>query len=231
MIVLACATAREALRTISDLAPTPSSWPARVSIRNRDFLICVVGIGPVAAALSIGALLQQPKRISGILNLGICGSFELDAIPMGRPCVAQSEIWPEYGVHFSGSVQEEPFAHQMLPDLVLTPPNRLDLAPAAAAAAMNLHLPADWAMAPSLTVAGVSGDEHRAAELRTRYAGGTENMEGFSLALAARRQALPFLEIRTVSNAVGVRDKGSWDFRMALDALGKILPTLLGDPS
>jgi hypothetical protein len=37
-------------------------------------------------------------------------------------------------------------------------------------------------------------------------------MEGFSLALAARRVRHRFLEIRTVSNPVGARDKRLWNF-------------------
>ncbi len=228
MIILACATDRECHSALTRLTRKPAPRPERLQVGGRDILACVIGIGPVAAALSMGALLERFPEASGILNLGICGSFDLARQPLGAPCVASAEIWPEYGVHHAAQTAEEPFAHQMLPELSLDPVNRLDLDPVAAAAAMDLSLPADWPQGTSLTVAGVSGDQRRAEILQARHDAATENMEGFSLALAARLRGIPFLEIRTVSNPVGARDKRLWNFRLALDALQGIMPILTG---
>jgi futalosine hydrolase len=232
MILLACATWLECKNALirADSCPAPKdSGP--VHFRGQVFLPCAVGIGPVAAALSVGELLERHPEITGILNLGICGSFDLARAPLGQVCVASAEIWPEYGVHACSPGDDEAFGHQMFPDLRLDPVNRLDLDPVQAAASMHLNLNAKWPTGPSLTVAGVSGDKKRADTLRLRTGGLTENMEGFSLALAARRRGLAFLEIRTVSNPAGARDKGMWDFRLALSALENILPVLTGDPS
>jgi futalosine hydrolase len=44
-------------------------------------------------------------------------------------------------------------------------------------------------------------------------------MEGFGAAEAAAGQGTPFLEIRTVSNAVGPRDRSAWRIKEALAAL------------
>jgi futalosine hydrolase len=227
MIILACATELESRAALNRRSSGRASEPERAEIGGREILACVVGIGPVAAALNIGALLERFPGTKGILNLGICGSFDTGRIPLGTPCAASAEIWPEYGVRRSGPA-EEAFTHQMLPDLLLEPANRLDLDPVAAAEAMGFALPAQWPVGPSLTVAGVSGDPERAEELRVRHGADTENMEGFSLALAARRAGIPFLEVRTISNPVGSRDKRQWDFRLALDALRTVLPTLAG---
>lgn len=225
MIILACATELECRHALARTGCAPDSG-ARANVAGLDILVCVVGVGPVAAALSIGELLERHPGAKGVLNLGICGSFDPD-LPLGTACVASAEIWPEYGVHCANG-DEEPFSFQMLPDLHLNPVNRLDLDPSSAASAMGLAVPDAWPRGPSLTVAGVSGDQARAALLLARYGGATENMEGFSLALAARRHGLPFLEVRTVSNPVGVRDKKRWDFRLALEALQSILPNLAG---
>ena len=225
MIILACATALELRHA---LARTDGSEDTGRLLRfaGLDILACVVGVGPVAAALCAGELLERHESAAGILNLGICGSFD-PRLPLGTVCAASAEIWPEYGVNGSTG-NEEPFSFQMLPDLNLSPVNRLDLDPASAARAMGLTLPDPWHVGPSLTVAGVSGDPERAAMLRARHDAATENMEGFGLALAARRRGLPFLEVRTVSNPVGVRDKTRWNFRLALEALQSVLPTLAG---
>lgn len=228
MIILACATWLECRTALFGPEPRAQAEPGPVRLGGREFLPCVVGIGPVAAAMSAGALLERHPEARGIVNLGICGSFDTAAAPLGAVCVASAEIWPEYGVRRAGPEQEEAFGHQMFADLPLDPVNRLDLDPRQGARSMGLALHPDWAAGPSLTVAGVSGDPERADALHERHKALTENMEGFGLALAARRRGVGFLEIRTVSNPVGARDKRLWNFRLALKALERILPVLTG---
>ncbi len=228
MIILACATELECRHALAR-AGGVQDGDAPLRISGTEILPCITGVGPVAAALSIGAVLERHSCAKGVVNLGICGSFDPHS-PLGGVCVATAEIWPEYGVHCTDG-SEEPFSFQMLPDLPLAPVNRVDLEPDAAARAMGLELPEKWARGPSVTVAGVSGDPARAAQLMARHAADTENMEGFSLALAARLKGLPFLEIRTISNPVGIRDKKKWNFRLALKTLQTILPTLAGAPA
>lgn len=227
MIVLACATELETRHVLAAVAPghqpgQPLFWGGRV------FFPLIVGIGPVAAALTIGSALASRPEISGIINLGICGSFDLAALPLGAVCTATAEIWPEYGVAAS-DWSTPSFPHQMLADMPLSPPNQIRLQPETEAAALGLILSGHWTRGISLTVAGVSGDKDLAARRCRQHQASTENMEGFALALASRRHSLPFLEIRTVSNAVGLRDKAAWDFKTALHNLRTILPQLTGD--
>ncbi len=228
MILLACATRQECLSAVNHPASSPTPPFEPVHIHGHDFLPCLVGIGPVAAAMSVGTMLERHPEVTGILNLGICGSFDIARTPLGSTCVASAEIWPEYGVRLTSAAEEEVLGHQMFADLDLDPVNRLDLDPVGHAAAMGMTLHPKWIIGPSLTVAGVSGDPQRAELLSQRHDGLTENMEGFSLALAARRHGIGFLEIRTVSNPVGARDKRLWNFRLALRALQDILPALTG---
>lgn len=72
-----------------------------------------------------------------------------------------------------------------------------------------------------MTVSGVTGTEERAHMLMKRYNPLTENMEGFSLALACLQAGIPFLELRTVSNLVGSRKAEHWKLDDALQALGR----------
>lgn len=227
MIILACATEIECKKALSRVCPEPAVWPAHVHCGNLDFLVCPVGVGPVAAALSIGSLLERFPGTRGIVNLGICGGFDLERTPRGSACLATAEVWPEYGVNDSKGDAEK-FSHQMFPNLALTPVNRIDLDPDTAARAMSLDLDPKWLRGTSLTVAGVSGSPERAETLWNCFDAATENMEGFSLALAAKRNEIAFLEVRTVSNPVGARDKGLWNFPLALRALGDVLPRLTG---
>lgn len=227
MIILACATKRECQSALAAFHYQLDRWPGPVLVGKQELLACIVGVGPIAAALTIGMLLEKYPKTTGIINLGICGAYDIKKTPMASPCIASAETFPEYGIRVVQSELEEPLRHQMLADLPLSPPNHLDLTPLLAAQNMNLNLPDHWAMGHSLTVSGISGDLDRAAILGSRYNAITENMEGFALALAAKRYNIPFLQIRTVSNLAGIQDKSQWKIRQALADLGKILPILI----
>ncbi|WP_217198236.1 futalosine hydrolase [Streptomyces buecherae] len=88
-----------------------------------------------------------------------------------------------------------------------------------------------------LTVSTVTGSAERAAELMARHPGAlAEAMEGFGVAEAATAYGVPVLEIRTVSNAVGPRDRAAWRIDAALaaltaafDALARALPRSMAE--
>lgn len=227
MLVVACATVRECTSVLGGVCGTDAVFPLQLTRAGRRLLVCVVGVGPVAAALSVGQILEGHPQARGILMLGVCGSYDTQVLPVGSIAVASAEIWPEYGARTGTGESTELLDLPMLPGLALEPPNQIDLDPVTAAADMGLVLPSTWFQGPSLTVAGVSADFERARQLGRHYRGATENMEGFALALAARLKGLPFLEVRTVSNQVGARDKKFWDFKAAFKALGTIFPVIL----
>ncbi|OEV04898.1 hypothetical protein AN216_05210 [Streptomyces oceani] len=75
---------------------------------------------------------------------------------------------------------------------------------------------------PVLTVSTTTGTASRAAELAGRHPGAAaEAMEGFGVAEAAARHDVPVLELRTLSNSVGPRDRAAWRVPEALDALAR----------
>jgi futalosine hydrolase len=47
-------------------------------------------------------------------------------------------------------------------------------------------------------------------------------MEGFGVATAAAGAGVRFAEVRTISNLVGLRDRGAWRITEALAALGEV---------
>lgn len=83
-----------------------------------------------------------------------------------------------------------------------------------------------------LSVHTVTGTAARAAELTDRHPDAVaEAMEGWGVATAAEDHGVPFVEIRTVSNLVGPRDRSAWRIDLAMGALtrvGKALATLVG---
>lgn len=232
MLAFVFATVREMEAALAPLCAPPRCGRGGFALaelpgagRSR---VLVTGVSPVNAALSLGLFLGRCPDTTGVVNLGVAGSFDLDILPLAAVALPQSETWPEVGLHDGEAVDARGIGIALAEQQGRRVWNAVDLAPAAAAAAMGLALDPAWPRVASLTVAGVSGAPERAAVLHARHAALLENMEGFALALACLRCGLPFLEVRAVSNRVGARPPRDWDLDAALAGLGAALGRLLG---
>lgn len=195
--------------------------------RGREILCLSTGVGVINAAAELGAFLQQ-NPVSGVINVGIAGSYRPESLPLGALAVARREIWPELGVSRNAGFPKErldfPLAELKGSNVFET----LELEPEIGAESMGLSLPRDWPREIFLTVSGVSGTSTLAESLREKYSAGMENMEGFALGLVTAKFGVSFLEIRSVSNTAGSRQKMDWDFPAAFRALKEAGQRLLG---
>lgn len=81
-----------------------------------------------------------------------------------------------------------------------------------------------------VSVATVTGTERRAAALTERLDPVAEAMEGYAVGMAARTFGVPAVEIRTVSNPVGRRDRSAWNLPGALASLRTAAAALVAHP-
>lgn len=224
MILVAAATEKELCAFFGRKINALSS---RTVFRGRDFLCLRTGVGVINAAAELGAFLQQ-NPVSGVINVGIAGSYCPKRLPPGALAVARREIWPELGINRDAGLPKErldfPLGELKGNKIFET----LELEPEIGAEDVGLSLPRDWPREIFLTVSGVSGTRTLADSLKEEYSAGLENMEGFALGLVAAKSGIPFLEIRSVSNAAGSRQKKDWDFPAAFRALKEAGHRLLG---
>lgn len=83
------------------------------------------------------------------------------------------------------------------------------------------------ALGTVLTVSTVTGSAERAAALTDRHPDVVaEAMEGFGVAEAAAAHGVPVLELRSVSNAVGPRDRAAWRMGEAFATLERVFAHL-----
>jgi len=181
---------------------------------NPGFEVRSAGVGPTAAAVSTAMALAETDADYGlVVSAGIAGGFEPIA-PIGSIVVASESVAADLGAEtpdgFAG-VDELGFGT-----------NRLDTdAKIAARLVEAIRNGGNKACyGPVLTLSTVTGSTETAEALAARVPGAAaEAMEGYGVAEAARRRNLPFLEIRTISNTVGPRDKAAWRIGEALAAL------------
>jgi len=229
-ILAVAATGLELSSALNVKADVPQGAVVALTAHGRGVLALVTGLGVVNSALALGRALAAPEtgRIDGVLSLGVAGSFDLAAHPLGSVRLVTEEIWPEFGLLTSDACAANArglgFAlHGQGREAIF---ERLAWDAAAELSRMGLAA-TGLENAASLTVSGVTADPERAERLKRRFGAGLENMEGFALAYGARLGGLPFAELRAVSNAVGSRPPEGWNLPGALLALGQAARQLL----
>lgn len=181
----------------------------------------LTGIGAVQACHCVtrevvaAAAAGDPYNL--VVNLGIAGSYDLKAFPIGSAAVISREHFADLGF---GS--EEGFS-----DLFQYGILEKDDFPYTKGALARQLLPyphiekvlEKYGAGAGATVQCVTGTQARCNEIVDMYNPQIESMEGAGVYYAALMEKVPFFELRTVSNAVGERDTSKWESKAALDTL------------
>lgn len=185
---------------------------------NHDIAILATGVGSVATTHSL-------MRHTGsntpdlILQAGIAGCFTHRR--HGETMVIHEEILADLGVW------EEP-GFKTLFDLGLA---GRDEPPFSDGLLVNPHkkLLALSALdqARGITVNEITTDATRIGWLQQNIRPVVESMEGGALHYVCLRENIPFLQLRSVSNDIGIRDKTKWGIGAAIEGLNRELIRLL----
>ncbi|MFN2267579.1 MAG: futalosine hydrolase, partial [Desulfonatronovibrio sp.] len=179
--------------------------------------------GLLNASIALENFLTGNNGVSHVINIGIAGSYDLNKIPMAAVCTASGELWPEYGArhgHYFADAMELGFPMHRSKEREVW--NRLNFHNQTFLKETGLNLEPFWHEGLGITVAGVCTSEEHARQLQEDFNGDMENMEGFALAYCCYLRSIPFMEIRTISNLAGSRNKKEWDFKGALGALKSV---------
>jgi futalosine hydrolase len=179
---------------------------------SSRFDVRLAGVGSATAAANTASVLAKGDY-SLVISAGIGGGFvgraELGSIVIASEIIA-ADLGAETPEGFC-SVDELGFGSSRVP----VESNLVSLiTDALQQAGLCVHT------GPILTVTTVTGSSESAAMLDKRVPGATvEAMEGYGVAVAAQIYSVPVLEIRTISNAVGPRDRSAWKMKEAFEAL------------
>ncbi len=167
-----------------------------------------VGVGmAVAAAATAKLLTLADGRYQAVISAGIAGGV---GVPAGGTVLAARSVAADLGAGSPEgflSIDELGFGsavHQVDQGVLTSLRQAL----------------AEAVVGDVLTVNTVTGTSERLAEIVRRHPTAVaEAMEGYGVACAAAQAAVPFGELRTISNPVGPRDRASWRIGEALQAL------------
>ena len=170
--------------------------------------VLIAGIGMVATAAWCARALAQ-RRYDFALNLGVCGTFDR-SLPLGTVVHVVSdhlaELGAEDGEHF------------------LT---MHDLRLVADATFKNSSAPANSIIdrlprVAGITVNTVHGSDRSIAAVVQRLTPQVESMEGAAFMYACTINAVPFAQVRAISNVIEKRNRAAWNLPLAIGNLGEV---------
>ncbi len=187
---------------------------------NSCYTVIAGGVGPAAAAAATAIELCRHNSYKLVISTGIGGGFASSA-PVGSTVVS-NEIWAaDLGAEDHDSfltVEQLGFGQ-----CKIAVPDKLSLACCQLLKSKGLTAQ----HAPIATVSAATGTE-ATAQMRQALISNlaAEGMEGFGVATAAQICKLPVMEIRTISNIAGPRDRNSWKIKEALQQLETVFTIL-----
>ncbi|MCR8644657.1 futalosine hydrolase [Paenibacillus sp. N1-5-1-14] len=179
------------------------------------FDVRVAGVGPIAAAIGTTTVLARATEPYDIvISAGIAGGFVGQA-ELGSIVIADEIVAADLGA-------ETPDGFMSLDELGFGDSTRIQIDEHVTATLLKAMKQADLPARTGsiLTLSTVTGTAATTEELAQRFKeAAAEAMEGYGIASAAEQFGIPALEVRTISNAVGPRDRAAWRIGDALKSL------------
>ena len=174
------------------------------------------GVGMMASTFSLTKLITEEKP-DLLLQVGMAGCFDT-SVALGKVVLIEKEIEGNTGV-------EENDKWRDVFNLKLEKPN---YPPYVKKALPNPHIDKlnllKMKAVTGITVNEITTRKERIKQLLKKYEPVTESMEGAALHYVCRNTNTMFLQMRTISNYIGERDKNKW---MMKEALGNLNTTLI----
>jgi futalosine hydrolase len=215
MHILLCAA------TEFEIAPTKQFFEENPPKDHKlDFLI--TGVGMLPATYSLAKYLSN-HRPDLIIQAGIGGSLN-QSTPLGATFAILSDCIADSGVEENGTFKT-------LFDLNLANGNRHPWNNGKLVNSSFLLLAmTSLSLAEGITVNEISTNEQRISHYKEKWDAQVESLEGAALHYVALQEKIAFLQIRTISNYIGERDKSKWMLEESIATLNKemkrILPTI-----
>lgn len=199
---------------------------------HHAIVLADTGIGKVNAAVCLTGI-KERSPLEAVINVGVGGAYPGAGLSIGDIAIASKEIYGDEGVIDSGGwhslkkigiplaeingekyFNEYSLENQMFKNVVKI-----------AGSGTNINVKIKTGK--FVTVSTTTGMLKKARQFRKRFGAICENMEGAAIAHVCVMSRTPVLEIRGISNMVGVRDKRRWNLNLAAENCQKFVLEVL----
>lgn len=205
--------------TAAEIAPVMQHFKESNTAKSVPDIL-ITGVGMLAAAWQLSKCISV-KRPELIIQAGIAGCFDTGT-PLTKVFAVKSEMIADLGVHEQGEWKD-------VFDMGLGKPSgfpfsKKELRNPHTTVLKSIKLP----QARAITVNMISSGKKQVAERYAHYQPLLESMEGAALHYVALQENIPFIQLRSVSNYAGERNKKNWRITESIETLNKEIIRVLG---
>jgi len=181
-----------------------------------DFDVLITGVGPASAMYSLTRQVAL-KKPDLVIQAGLAGSFDDKLVP-GSVVFVKEDRFADIGVREKGGMKD-------LFELGLASPRQF---PYQNGWLKNRYPKPKtsfkkWPTVRGITVHEISSSKKHIDILSEKYDPAIESMEGACLHYVCLMEEIPFMQIRAISNKIGVREKKRWNFTESIHQLNETL--------
>jgi futalosine hydrolase len=208
MQVLLCAA------TEMEIAPTLQALSLK---QGHTVEVLITGVGLTACTYALTKEVVA-KRPDAILQAGVAGTLLVDQ-PLAQVVAVKSETIGDLGV--------EEASFLSLFDLRLLGPNTQPWEDGKLTNPSELLQTVGLPLVDAVTVNEISTSEERIDYYRNQLQAQVESMEGAALHFVGLMEKIPFLQVRSLSNFIGERDKSKWMMKESITKLNQAIQQIL----
>jgi len=209
MQLLLCASTEFEIRPVIEFVQ-------REKVQNVDVLI--TGVGMMATTYSLTKAILR-KRPDFVLQAGIAGSLD-ENLPLTKVVLVENENIGDLGVLDSGTFKT-------LFDLTLLDKTSFPWNNGKLSNNVQSLKSTGLKIVDGVTVNEISTNKNRIAYYKNQLNASVESMEGAAIHYVALQENLRFLQMRSLSNFVGERDKTKWVIDVAVTNLNAELMRII----
>lgn len=176
--------------------------------------ILITGVGIAATVFHLTKKLSE-KKYDIVVQAGIAGAFNR-RFNLGEVVAVKEDIFADLGIVENGKLNS-------LFDLGFISKNDF---PYTEKWLVNndsifkkIHLP----VAKGITLNKIGDDPVQNTMMTSKFSPDVESMEGAAFHYVCLQEKINFLQLRSISNYVGERDKSKWELKAAIENLNKAL--------
>lgn len=209
--LLVAATVAEISPFLACYRDSKNSLPAAVDV-------LITGIGLTATTYSITKQIQV-RRPGIIIQAGIGGCFDKN-IPLGSVFAIKQEAIGDQAVIEKGKMKS-------LFDLGLVPKDQFPFSKGWLINKSGVLKKTKLKKVKGISTNEITTSKQKMKLYRDAFDPVVESLEGAALHYVSLQEKIPFLQIRSVSNYIGERNKKNWDMKNSITNLNKELILLL----
>jgi futalosine hydrolase len=186
--------------------------------KNADVHVCITGVGQVGTTFHVIEAIEKWQP-DACVQAGIAGAYT-NELQLGEVVLVKFDRMADVGASEKNILQD-------VFEMQLADENEFPFAKGWLVNKNEMLDDLPYETVKALTVSRVTDEMDLIEQLQTKYLPEVESMEGAAFQYVCLQKQMPFLQLRSISNKVGERDKTKWQMELAIQNLNAALVEII----